>query len=112
MNFKNLQFLFKPSYWNMNYPYNQQIDIFINYLLDNYEIESVDVGEYTVQIGGFTIWIANIPYASCRLRDHELSNYRPSRLTIKRFVDRFYKFREKYHKQIIYKEMLSRKISG
>lgn len=80
----NLQFIFKPSYWLMNYSYDKRLDEIINRLLDKGEIESID--RYTCNISGVTVWIENYPYAYCHLYNHNgLFRFsRPSRLTIQR----------------------------
>lgn len=80
---KNLQFIFKPSYWLMNEPYNSDLDLFINELLDKHEFENVR--NCTAILGGITMWIANIPY-SCMMPYENMikPNIRPSRLTIQK----------------------------
>jgi len=93
MNIKNLQFLFKPTYWIMNYPYNKGVDTIINDLLDKYELTNGDQDggcRYVCKLGTANIWVANIPYAFGRLEGTELEHYRPSRLTIQRLLKRFY----------------------
>lgn len=81
----NLQFLFKPSYWIMNYPYSMYLDKYMNYLLDNYEFESID--HYTAKLGNEVIWITNRPYACMMPHNITVSQgYRPSRLTIQKGI--------------------------
>jgi len=79
---KNLKFIFMPSYWLMNHPYNKEVDMMINGLLDDYEF--TNIGEYDAKLGATTIWIENHPYASMRLYNSNLIMFRPSRLTIRR----------------------------
>lgn len=81
--FLNLQFIFKPHYWGMNYRYDKSLDEIINTLLDKGEI--VDISQYTCNISGVTIWISNYPYAYGKLYGHAIfDTIRPSRLTIQR----------------------------
>lgn len=75
----NLQFIFKPSYWLMNYPYSKEMDEFISKLLDNHDF--TDISNFTAKLGGVVIWTANSPYASMTMYS---SKVRPSRLTIQR----------------------------
>jgi len=93
MDLRNLQFIFMPSYWSMNYPYNKEVDKIINELLDNHELTDLDNKLTTAKLGKATIWVENRPYASARLYGTRLENYRPSRLTIKRLLKEFYKLR-------------------
>ena len=98
MDLRNLQFLFKPSYWLMNKPFNKEVDEIVNELLDKYELTDIDNIECTCKLGKATIWIANRPYASGTLYDTDLSKFRPSRLTIKKLLKRFYKLRSQFRK--------------
>ena len=98
MNLRNLQFLFKPSYWLMNYSYNKEVDLLINELLDKYEFSNLDENGYTCQLGKATIWVSNIPYAAFTLYDTPLEYYRPSRLTIKKALDKFLKYKSKLNR--------------
>ena len=91
MNLRNLQFLFKPSYWTMNYRYNEDVDKIVNELLYRYEL--TDLSGYTCKLGKATIWVANEHYASGRLYGTELENFRPSRLTIQRLSKRLHKLK-------------------
>lgn len=101
MNLKNIQFIFKPSYWLMNYPYNKEVDKIINELLDKYEM--TDYTGVSVKLGKATIWVENRPYASIRLFGTELENYRPSRLTIQKALCRFYKLKKKTDSEMVNK---------
>ena len=94
MNLKNLQFLFKPNYWSMNYCYNKEVDLIINELLDKYDFSDLDDLEFTCKLGKATIWVGNIPYASFRLYGTKLERYRPSRLTILKALDKFNTFKK------------------
>ena len=77
-----LQFIFKPNYWLIYGEYNNTWDKILNKLLD--ENDFVNIGEYTAELGGVTIWIANIPYAC--MMPYNKTFIRPSRLTIQRGV--------------------------
>lgn len=101
MNLLNLQFIFKPTYWLMNYPYNKEVDKIINELLDKYEMTDLDSNRATVKLGNATIWVENRPYASGRLYNTELACYRPSRLTIKKVLERFNVLRNKVNMEIV-----------
>lgn len=95
MDLRNLQFLFKPNYWLMNYEYNKEVDKIINDLLDKYELTGPYDYGFICILGNVKIWVGNIPYAFGRLHDTELDNYRPSRLTIQRLLKEFNKLKEK-----------------
>ena len=105
MNIKNLKFIFKPTYWLMNDPYNEEVDEIVNKLLDKYKMTIVN--DYTVKLGEATIWVANRPYASGILYGTYLENYRPSRLTIERLFKEFDKIK-KSEKSEKYKELINR----
>lgn len=86
---KNLQFIFKPSYWLMNYPYSPIHDAELNALMDRYEFEKMEIPALEsylygdkVKIGGQIVRHANFPYAVGLFKYHQDS--RPSRLTIQR----------------------------
>jgi len=81
---KSLQFIFKPSYWSMNYDYSSVWDYTLNQLLDKHTFTKTKI--FTVTLGDFEIWIGNHPYASMRPVG---SNFRASRLTIQRAGNRF-----------------------
>jgi hypothetical protein len=101
MDLRNLQFLFKPSYWLMNYDYNEEVDKIVNQLLDKYELTDLCINKCTCKLGKVTIWIENRPYASGRLYGTKLDKFRPSRLTIKRLLKKFYEFRDSLNKEDI-----------
>jgi len=118
MDLRNLQFIFKPQYWLMNYPYNVEVDKIVNELLDNHELTNwhpeMDAKEFilllsiprfsqkcTAKLGKVTIWVENRPYASARLYGTQLENYRPSRLTIKRLLKKFYELRDSVSKETV-----------
>lgn len=92
-----LQFIFKPHYWQMNYRYSEQVDTLINQLLDEYDYEIDPIlgnNDSVVILGGHKIWVGNRPYASMRFYQSRLENFRPSRLTIKRGLDKYYEWRK------------------
>lgn len=101
---KNLQFIFMPQYWLMNNPYNKAVDEVINDLLDKYEFSNLSDSGYTAKLGNATIWVENIPYAFGTLYDTKFSHLRPSRLTIKRMLEKFIAFK-KQHDAGIYEEI-------
>lgn len=71
--------LVRPSYWVMNYPYSEEWDTELRWLLDSgYTFE--DVNEHHARIGDYEVWIANHPYASFTVQ----GDIRPSRVTIMR----------------------------
>lgn len=83
----SLQFIFRPSYWVMLKPYSKELDCIINCLLDKHDF--TEINQYTAKLGDYTIWIENIPYSCINLYEAgQLDNCRPSRLTIKRALDR------------------------
>lgn len=81
----NLQFIFRPNYWFMNYPCNKRWDKILNKLLDEYEFEPKPNEHYSCNLGGFNLWVENYPYA-CFVPYEAFSytRYRASRLTILR----------------------------
>jgi hypothetical protein len=80
---KNLQFIFRPNFWVMNYEFSKEWDDKLNELLDKYQFTNIDL--CTASLGNANIWIANYPYGCFGLQ-HMLSKRpsRPSRLTILR----------------------------
>jgi hypothetical protein len=68
----------------MQNPYSKEVDAIINHLLDNYEFTKVD--DYTAEIGGYSLWVGNIPY-NCfgfyKTFEYNVRR-RPSRLTIQK----------------------------
>lgn len=76
--FKNLQFIFRPSFWIMNESYSELHDKTLNALMDKYPF--TDIGYYTAYLGNVEVWIANYPYSVGIRGQHNRS--RPSRLTI------------------------------
>lgn len=80
----SLQFIFKPAYWIMNYPYSKYHDEALNYLLDRYDF--TEINNYTALLGEHEIWIENHPYASMVIENFPCfeNRSRPSRLTIHR----------------------------
>ena len=83
----NLQFVFKPEYWLMNYPYNKVWDLKLNKLMDNHDF--TEINNRTAKLGDTLIWTDNIPYATMLLyTDHLDFDFRASRLTIKRAINK------------------------
>lgn len=73
--------IWRPAYWLMNYPYSRAWDEKLNELIDNYEF--VAINWYKSSLGDYTIWITNHPYAS--FQDYKKMNIcRASRSTILR----------------------------
>jgi hypothetical protein len=101
MDLRNLQFIFKPQYWLMNYPYNVEVDKIVNELLDNHELTDLSSSQCTAKLGKATIWVENRPYASARLCGTQLEDYRPSRLTVKRLLKKFYELRDSVAKDTV-----------
>jgi len=81
--FRNLQFMFRPKFWPMNYPYDKDWDVEFNRLLDEHTFSNID--DYTSKLGDTEIWVTNYPYACFRNK----LNKRPSRLTILRAKKQF-----------------------
>lgn len=109
MDLRNLQFLFKPQYWLMNYEYNKEVDKIINDLIDRHELtfKQVPYAPYTsdfiCMLGNAEIWVGNIPYGFGTLYGTELCNYRPSRLTIQRLLKIYYKLKKQNMNEIVNK---------
>jgi hypothetical protein len=109
MDLRNLQFLFKPQYWLMNYEYNKEVDKIINDLLDRHELKFKQVlyapytSDFICMLGDAEIWVGNIPYAFGTLHETELCNYRPSRLTIQRLLKIYYKLKKQNMNEIVNK---------
>ena len=83
----NLQFIFKPRYWVMNYEYSPKWDKKLNELLDKHTFDKSTWDKYSVSIGDFTIWISldTYPYASfLPFFGNVRGDFRPSRLTIRK----------------------------
>lgn len=78
----NLQFIFKPLWWIMNESYFKKWDNQLKYLLDNYDF--TDIKHHTAKLNGIEIWTSNHPYSSFMPYGAGKSNFRASRLTIKR----------------------------
>ena len=73
-----LQFIFNFNFWYVEHTYSKPLDKAINQLLDQ-GIRFTNISECYADLGHIRVWIANYPYAFCRLRD-----YMPSRLTCQR----------------------------
>jgi hypothetical protein len=94
MNFiRNLQFIFKPHYWMMNNPYNEEWDKKLNQLMDKYPVEfgprnSIDGAIHTVSFDGNLVWVENYPYSFATPHSYARDiDVRPSRLTIQRLYN-------------------------
>ena len=94
--FLSLQFIFKPSYWLMNYPYSKEVDkIILELLKDNEFTDYCTATKATANLGKAVIWVENRPYASIRLDGTCLEKYRPSRLTVLKALNKLKKLDER-----------------
>ena len=91
---RSLQFIFRPRFWMMNDPFNQEWDDKLNQLMDKFEPEygkpnSIDGHVHTVSFDGNVVWIQNYPYAYGTPYGFwgTSPEIRPSRLTILRLRD-------------------------
>jgi hypothetical protein len=75
---KNWKYIFKPSFWIMNYSYNKEVDRLMLSLLSKYSFTDFD--GYTAMLGDVEIWTTNYPYSSMYPRS--VTNARASRSTI------------------------------
>lgn len=92
---KNLQFIFMPEYWDMNYEYDKDIDELFKELLDKFEFERIN--QYRCKLGPVMVWVGNAPYACMIIQDYaSLERLRPSRLTIKRALKMLPKINDKF----------------
>ena len=78
---KNIQFVFRPTYWLMNYSYSKEWDKELNTLMDEHFFTNFQT--YTTKLGDRKIWVENHPYASFT-KVTLGPTVRPSRLTIVR----------------------------
>ncbi len=88
----NLQFIFKPHYWVMNYEYSPKWDKELNKLLDEYTFAESKDSNHTAFLGRMYIWIENHPYASFMpyyATFKGKAKFRASRLTIQRAYKRY-----------------------
>ncbi len=89
----SLQFIFKPLYWFTNERYSSEWDKKFNKMMKEHDF--INIENCTAELGGVTIWISNYPYST--FMPYEPSGgsgkhkYRPSRLTIKRAMDKLEK---------------------
>jgi len=95
---RNLQFIFRPEFWNLAYEYCPVWDKTLNELLDNNRFEKIKCysgyvdGVYA--LGDYHIWAENYPYAyarNCFIWKNDkrgVVEYRPSRLTMLRMRER------------------------
>ena len=94
--FLSLQFIFRPNWWSMNYPYSKEVDSIILELLEKYDFtDYCTKAKATAFLGNQQIWIANKPYASIRLYNTCLEEYRPSRLTMLKAFKKLKKLEQK-----------------
>jgi len=76
---KNLQFIFRPTFWFMSGKYSQEWDTEFNKMLEGYQFKYTQ-GLHYASLGGKKIWIRNYPYG---VFEHYKNNrLRPSRLTV------------------------------
>lgn len=74
----NFKYIFSPYWWCLN-SYNKEWDKKLNYLLDNYKIESYDC--YYIIINKYKIWVENYPYGAFVTKTYE---GRPAKKTIEK----------------------------
>ncbi len=93
---KNLQFIFKPRFWSMNYSYCSEHDKNVRRAIFYFEaslgkVNSMNSKIYYILFKNksneqeFSVWIQNYPYAYGRESDNNsfhIEIVRPSRLTI------------------------------
>lgn len=75
----NFPFLFRPSWWIMNYTYSAEWDKQLTLLLDQHTF--TNISEYEATLGGVKLWVSNHPYGSMR---PDILRVRASRATILR----------------------------
>ena len=79
---KNLQFIFKPRYWQKEYQYCPTLDKKINELLDK-GVKITNIDGPTADLGDLkNVWISNYPFSYGHL--YWQYNYQPSRQTMKK----------------------------
>lgn len=77
----------KPSYWVQLKPFSGAWDKRLNDLMDSEMFTKCD--QYTAELGGVEIWIANHPYSSFTpYQSTGLPEVRPRRRTIARAYDK------------------------
>ena len=91
----NLQFIFRPSYWVMNYRYSKEWDELLNLLMEKEKpvferINGLDGKIYNVSFLDIMVWVGNYPYAYATPSPTDTKyrgekRFRPSRLTILKF---------------------------
>lgn len=74
--------LLHPSFWIMNYPYNEGWDKALNEAMDN-KAMVFKQGACRIELDGLEIWVANYPYA---YGTNTVSGIRPSRRTVNRLA--------------------------
>lgn len=85
----------------MLYPFDKKVDEIVNKLLDEYEIKEPPYLDLTVKLGNAILWVGNRPYASGTIHNSQIDKKRPSRLTIKRLLDRLEDFEKRKEKESI-----------
>ena len=82
----SLQFIFRPTYWVMNYEYDDIWDAKLRKLMDKHKFTPLRRGNFKHTLGDEIIWTTNHPYSSFTPCDHTENpiDIRPSRLTILR----------------------------
>lgn len=58
-----LNVLIRPDWWCRNYKTNKDWDKALTTILDNPNLVVNKVDEFTIDINGIAVWIANYPYA-------------------------------------------------
>ena len=97
---RNLQFIFRPSFWALRFKFCPEWDKELNELLDNNRFEHIP-WDYTpvtgvYKIGDCHIWVESYPYAFARktnffkkgIKRTYIGAHRPSRLTMLRVKKR------------------------
>jgi hypothetical protein len=78
-----IEIAFSLTYWSQTQPYSKGLDDIVSELIRDHEFTNISY--HIAMIGGVELWIANIPY-SCMMPIG--MNARPSRITIKRGVEK------------------------
>ena len=77
-----LHITFNPTFWLMNYKYDEEWDMELVRLMNQYR--AVDESLYIHKLGDKRIWTTNYPYAYASPFEDKKEDIRPSRLTILR----------------------------
>jgi hypothetical protein len=93
---KNLQFIFRPTFWDLRHPFCPKWDKELNELMDTNRFEIIKFNGSSItgvyKLGEYHIWAECYPYAYARrtnfFKNHNSYNFTeehsPSRLTILR----------------------------